>query len=95
LRPQIRLARVVTPSTTKTARLVGCDGTTISCTTVVTFGNDRATVFDVDSTSGQDDRLYQDVEVSVGQQYLFSFDYYGPNQVAGVSEPASNDFEVY
>lgn len=62
---------------------------------LLTFDNARGTIFDVDSTLGQDDRVFQDVEVAVGQQYLFSFDYYSPNQVSGVSEPPSNEFEVY
>jgi len=61
---------------------------------LLTFENDRGTVLDVDSTSGQDDRLFQDVNVSVGQQYVFSFDYFGPDELDGVSEP-SNEFEVY
>ncbi len=71
------------------------DGDDTQRINLLTFNNDRGTVFDVDSTSGQDDRVFQDVDVSVGQQYLFSFDFYAPNQVAGVSQPPSNDFEVY
>ncbi len=61
---------------------------------LLTFDNDRGTVLDVDSTPGQDDRLFQDVNVTVGQQYVFSFDYFGPEELDGVSE-ASNEFEVY
>jgi cyclophilin family peptidyl-prolyl cis-trans isomerase len=62
---------------------------------LLTFDNERGTVLDVDSTLGQDDRVFQDVNVSVGQQYLFSFDFFGPEQLDGATDPPSNEFEVY
>ena len=62
---------------------------------LLTFDNDRGTVLDVDSTPGQDDRVFQDVDVTVGQLYVFSFDYFGPEQLDGATEPPSNEFEVY
>jgi len=62
---------------------------------LLTFDNERGTVLDVDSTPGQDDRVFQDVNVTVGQQYLFSFDYFGPDQPEGVTTPATNTFEVF
>ena len=37
---------------------------------LLTFNNDRGTVVDIDSIPGQDDRLFQDVNVTVGQQYV-------------------------
>ena len=61
---------------------------------LLTFDNSRGTVLDVDSIPGQDDRLFQNVNVTVGQQYLFSFDFFGPEQPDGVGA-ASNDFEVF
>ena len=61
---------------------------------LLTFNNDRGTVVDIDSIPGQDDRLFQDVNVTVGQQYVFSFDYFGPDQIDGVNDPPSNEFEV-
>ena len=62
---------------------------------LLTFNNDRGTVVDIDSIPGQDDRLFQDVNVTVGQQYVFSFDYFGPDQIDGVTDPPSNEFEVF
>ena len=62
---------------------------------LLTFNNDRGTVVDIDSNPGQDDRLFQDVNVTVGQQYVFSFDYFGPDQLDGVTDPPSNEFEVF
>ena len=71
------------------------DGDSAQRINLLTFDNDRGTVLDVDSIPGQDDRLFQDVNVRVGQQYLFSFDYLNPDQVEGLSDPATNGFEVY
>ena len=71
------------------------DGDDTQRINLLTFDNSRGTVLDVDSIPGQDDRLFQDVDVTVGQQYLFSFDFFGPDQVDGVDSPASNDFEVF
>lgn len=71
------------------------DGDDTQRINLLTFDNSRGTVLDVDSIPRQDDRLFQNVNVSVGQQYLFSFDFLGPKQVDGVTEPATNDFEVF
>ena len=62
---------------------------------LLTFDNERGTVLDVDSILGQDDSLFQDVDVIVGQQYVFSFDLFGPDQLDVATELQSNDFEVY
>ena len=62
---------------------------------LLTFDNDRGTVLDVDSTPDQDDQVFQDVDVSVGQLYVFSFDFFGPDQLDSDSGPPSNDFEVF
>ena len=75
--------------------VVDGDGDDTQRINLLTFDNSRGTVLDVDSSPGQDDRLFQDVDVTVGQQYLFSFDFFGPDQVDGVSTPATNDFEVF
>ena len=75
--------------------VVDGDGDDTQRINLLTFDNSRGTVLDVDSIPGQDDRLFQDVNVTVGQQYLFSFDFLGPAQVEGVSTPATNDFEVF
>ena len=71
------------------------DGDGTQRVNLVTFNNERGTVVDLDSIPGQDDRLFQDVNVTVGQQYLFSFDFLSPEQVDGVAEPATNDFDVF
>lgn len=62
---------------------------------LLTFDNVRGTVLDLDSLPGQDDAVFQDVDVSVGQQYLFSFDFLGPQGVGGVTDPATNNFDVF
>ena len=74
--------------------VVDGDGDQSQRINLLTFDNERGTVLDVDSTPGQDDRVFQDVDVTVGQQYVFSFDFFGPDELDGVSEP-SNEFEVY
>jgi cyclophilin family peptidyl-prolyl cis-trans isomerase len=71
------------------------DGDDTQRINLLTFDNSRGTVLDVDSIPGQDDRVFQNVNVNVGQEYLFSFDFLGPDQVAGVIEPATNDFDVF
>lgn len=62
---------------------------------LLTFGNDRATVLDLDSLPGQQDNVFQDVNVIAGQEYLFSFDFLGPQGVDGVTDPATNNFDVF
>ena len=62
---------------------------------LLTFDNDRETVLDLDSLPGQEDSVFQDVDVQVGQQYLFSFDFLGPEGVDGVTDPATNNFDVF
>ncbi len=62
---------------------------------LLTFGNARGTVLDLDSLPGQDDSVFQDVNVRVGQEYLFSFDFLGPEGVGGVTDPATNNFDVF
>ena len=62
---------------------------------LLTFDNDRETVLDLDSLPGQEDSVFQDVDVLVGQQYLFSFDFLGPEGVDGVTDPATNNFDVF
>jgi cyclophilin family peptidyl-prolyl cis-trans isomerase len=75
--------------------VVDGDGDGTERINLLTFDNVRETVLDLDSLPGQDDRLIQDVNLSVGQQYLFSFDFLGPENVGGVSDSTTNNFDVF
>ncbi len=62
---------------------------------LLTFDNARGTVLDVDSITNQDDRVFQDFAVTAGQDYLLTFDFFGPDQIADVDGPPTNNFEVF
>lgn len=71
------------------------DGDGNSAINLITFANDRGTVLDIDSISGQDDRIFQDITTEVGQQYLLTFDFLGQPLLDGNTDNSTNDFEVF
>ena len=71
------------------------DGDGDSVINLISFDNDRGTVLDLDSTAGQDDRVFQDITTEAGRQYLLTFDFRNQPLFDGNTDTSTNDFDVY
>ena len=70
------------------------DGDGDSVVNLISFNNERGTILEIDSTAGQDDRVFQDINTVAGQEYLLAFDFRN-SQLDGTADPSTNDFEVF
>ena len=71
------------------------DGDGSSRINLLSFDSDRGTILDLDSIPNQDDRVFQDINTQVGQQYLLAFDFRNSPLIDGDTDNSTNDFEVY
>ena len=71
------------------------DGDGNSAINLLSFDNDRGTILDVDSSPGQDDRVFQDITTQAGQEYLLTFDFRNQPLIDGNTDTSTNDFDVY